>query len=257
MTVTKDEAPKPSGVAAVDRALAIVAALAAAAEPMTLSELSRASQLYKSTILRLLESLERAQYVSRLPDARYVLGSMAYRLGMAYERTNNVVAHVAPILDELVAAGTESASFHIPYAHDQRLCVLRKDSNHSTLDSVRAGQVLPLKGAAGKVVLAFQAAGPAADMRRVGLVESYGERDASCAGIACPVVGPEGCFIGALSLSGPIVRFTPDAVERMSPLLFEAAQRASARFGGRLDEAPSMRARRKAPRKGLASGQGA
>ncbi len=256
MATSNDEASKQSGVAAVDRALAIVAALASSAAPMTLSELSRASQLYKSTILRLLESLERAQYVSRLPDGRYVLGSMAYRLGMAYERTNNVVAHVAPILDELVAAGTESASFHIPYSPGQRLCILRKDSNHSTLDSVRAGQVLPLKGAAGKVVRAFQDDAASA-LRQARVVESYGERDASCAGLACPVLGSEGRFIGALSLSGPIGRFTPEAVARMSSLLFAAAQRASERFGGRLEGDPPSRARRKPPRKDPVAADGA
>lgn len=201
---------------------------------MTLSELSRATKLYKSTILRLLESLERAQYVIRLPDTRYTLGPMASRLGMAYERTNDIAAHVMPVLEELVAAGTESASFHIPYGGDRRLCLLRKDSNHSTLDSVRAGQILPLVGAAGKVVEAFLTADPATEMHRIGMVESYGERDPSCAGLACPVIGAEGRFMGALSLSGPIGRFTPEAVARMSPLLLASAQRVSQRFGGNL-----------------------
>ncbi|MAM12468.1 MAG: IclR family transcriptional regulator, partial [Rhizobiaceae bacterium] len=48
------------GVAAVDRALKIVAALEASTMPRNLSEISRATGLYKSTILRLLESLQDA-----------------------------------------------------------------------------------------------------------------------------------------------------------------------------------------------------
>lgn len=235
MTDPDDDIRRQSGVAAVDRALSIVAVLTAGPSAMTLSELSRATQLYKSTILRLLESLERAQYVSRLPDARYTLGPMAYRLGMAYERTNDITVHVAPILEQLVAAETESASFHVPYGRDRRLCLLRKDSNHSTLDSVRAGQILPLVGAAGKVVQAFLSIDAATAASQFLLVESYGERDPSCAGLASPVVGSDGRFIGAISLSGPIGRFTPDAVQRMKPLLFAAAQRISTRFGGRLE----------------------
>lgn len=230
---------RQSGVAAVDRALSIVSVLASATSPISLSELSRAAQLYKSTTLRLLESLERAQYVTRLPDTRYTLGPMACRLGMAYERTNDISVHVAPVLDELVAADTESASFHIPYGTDKRLCLLRRDSRHSTLDSVRAGQILPLVGAAGKVVEGFLAFDSATATRRFRLVESYGERDPSCAGIACPVVGANGRFIGALSLSGPIGRFTPEAVKHMSPLLLSAAQRVSERFGGHLDRIAS------------------
>lgn len=224
------EKERQSGVAAVDRAFSIVEALATATNAMSLSDLSRTTGLYKSTILRLLESLERAQYVSHLPNSRYLLGPMAYRLGLAYERTNDIAAYVSPVLEELVDAGTESASFHVPYPPEKRLCIIRKDSRHSTLDSVRVGQVLPLVGAAGKVVRTYSL--PNEDGQRPTLVESYGERDASCAGIAAPVVGPEGHLIGAISLSGPIDRFTADAVKRMSGLLLPAAEKLSARFGG-------------------------
>ncbi|WP_457093579.1 IclR family transcriptional regulator [Microvirga sp. P5_D2] len=232
MIDTSPETERQSGVAAVDRAFSIIEALASATGTMTLSELSRATGLYKSTVLRLLESLERAQYVSRLPNAHYILGPMAYRLGLAYERTNDVAAYVSPVLDALVEAGTESASFHVPYPPEQRLCILRKDSQHSTLDSVRAGQVLPLVGAAGTIVRAYSLPGNGSD--RPSLVKSYGERDASCAGIAAPVLGSEGRFIGAISLSGPIHRFTAESVEHMSGLLLQAAEKLSVRFGGSL-----------------------
>ncbi len=200
---------------------------------MTLSELSRATGLYKSTILRLLETLVRARYVTHLNDGRYALGPMAGRLGMAYDRINDISAQIVPVLDDLVAAGTESASFHVPYAEDNRLCLLRRDSGHSTLDSVRAGQLLPLRGAAGKVVAAY--AGAVDLHRSVGadsIVKSRGERDPSCAGLACPVFGSNGNLIGALSLSGPIDRFTAENVETMIPLLLAAAKKLTLVFGG-------------------------
>lgn len=226
-----DSRSRQSGVAAVDRALSIVAVLISSTSPISLSELARTAQLYKSTTLRLLESLERAQYVTHLSDKGYTLGPMAWRLGMAYERSNDISVHVAPVLEELIAADTESASFHIPYGDDERLCLLRRDSRHSTLDSVRAGQILPLVGAAGQVIEAFDTAEVASSLQ-FGVLESYGERDPSCAGIACPVVGADNRFIGALSLSGPINRFTPEAVKHMSTLLFSAAKRLSTQFGG-------------------------
>src|SRR3546814_12901057 len=56
--------PKAEGVAAVERALTILAAFEQASEPLTLSELSRRSGLYKSTALRLLESLRKFSYRS-------------------------------------------------------------------------------------------------------------------------------------------------------------------------------------------------
>lgn len=234
MTESGNDTQRQKGVAAVDRALSIVAVLVSGSTSMTLTELSRATNLYKSTILRLLESLERAQYVTRLPDTRYTLGPMAYRLGMAYERTNEIASYIVPVLDQLVAAGSESASFHIPYGGDRRLCLLRKDSNHSTLDSVRAGQILPLVGAAGKVVQAFLTPAIATSARQIDVVESFGERDPSCAGLASPVIGADERFIGALSLSGPIGRFTPEAVARMTSLLLVSAESISQQFGRKL-----------------------
>jgi predicted DNA-binding transcriptional regulator YafY len=63
-----------NGVAAVDRALTILAALETAAEPSTLAELTRATQFCKSTILRLINSLENAGYIIRLGDGCYSLG---------------------------------------------------------------------------------------------------------------------------------------------------------------------------------------
>lgn len=235
MAGQESEKEEKSGVAAVDRAVSIVSALAGDNGRMSLSELSRATGLYKSTILRLLESLEKAQFVTRLQEGQYTLGPMASRLGMAYDRLNDISVHILPVLDELVANGTESASFHVPYSDSERLCLLRKDSGHSTLDSVRAGQVLPLKGAAGKVVGMFTTSNVREALKNNPLIESRGERDPSCGGLASPIVGANLRFIGALSLSGPIIRFTPKHVAEMKPLLLDAARRLSLRFGGSFD----------------------
>lgn len=224
------------GVMAVDRALSIVAALEARAEPHTLTQLSRTTGLYKSTILRLLTSLERAGYVVRLGDHRYVLGAMAFRLGLAYERANPLREFVLPVLNDLVAAGTESASFHIRNGAQTRLCLFRVDSNHSTLDRVHAGDVLPLhKGAAGRILLAFDGApGTAFDeLRQNFFAVSLGERDPSCAGMASPVFGPGGALGGALSLSGPGERFTEAAISRMRPQLLAAAATITRSLGWR------------------------
>jgi len=232
------------GVAAVDRALSIVAALEAHPEPRTLAQLSQATGLYKSTILRLLGSLEPAGYVVRLRDSRYSLGPMAFRLGLAYERANPLREHVLPILRDLVAAGTESASFHVRQDAETRLCLFRVDSNHSTLDRVQAGDVLPLRrGAAGRVLLAFDGEPGAAaeELRQRFVAVSIGERDPSCAGIAVPVFGPGGTLKGALSLSGPGDRFTDAAITRMGTQLLDAARTLTAALGGRYPSVPDRR----------------
>lgn len=216
------------GVAAVDRAFAILGALAERAEPSTLAELARATGFYKSTILRLSASLEAAGYLARLQDGRYVLGGSAHRLGLAYERQNPLREHVLPVLQDLVEQGTESASFHIRHGQDTRLCLFRVNSHHSTLDRVASGAILPMdKGAAGRILRSF-ARDPASGLSTA---LSRGERDPSCAGLAAPVFGPAG-LVGALSLSGPGERFTAEAVARMEGLLLDATARISRALGG-------------------------
>jgi DNA-binding IclR family transcriptional regulator len=234
MTYGKGE-EQGGGVAAVDRALLLLAAIAAEPKPQTLANLAAHSGLYKSTILRLMVSLERAGHVQRLADGRYTLGPTAFRLGAAYQRANPLRRHVLPIIADLVAQGSESASFHVLSGPDTRLCVLRVDSNHGTLDRIRAGDLLPLDcGAAGRILQAFAGApGMAFDqLRQIGFAVSSGEREPGCSGMAAPVFGPEGRLVGALSLSGPSNRFTDETVSRWRPALEAAAHRATEALGG-------------------------
>ncbi|OCW59598.1 IclR family transcriptional regulator [Hoeflea olei] len=225
------------GVAAVDRALSIIAALEASNIPRNLSEISRTTGLYKSTILRLLQSLQDAGYVIRVDDSKYALGPTIMQLGLAYERTNPLRHLFLPVMQRLVDAGTESPSFHIRQNADERVCIFRLDSNHSTLDRVQAGDRLPLRrGAAGKVLLAFGEDQPAGEemeqIRRERFAVSLGERDKFCAGIAAPVFTRRDKLMGALSLSGPKERFTPDNILAMRNHLAVTARELTAELGG-------------------------
>jgi DNA-binding IclR family transcriptional regulator len=214
----------------VDRALAIVTALEAEAAPMTLAELARVTGLYKSTLLRLITSLERHALVVRRADQRYALGDMALRLGQAFESTYHLKECVLPVLEWMIDQGTESPSFHVWHDDDRRMCIFRIDSKHSTLDRVRAGDLLPIRrGAPGKVLRVFKNG----YAHGVDLVHaSYGERDPACGAVSCPVFGPGGELVGALSMSGPLERFSPPAVKKMTRPLLSAAEKATRALGG-------------------------
>lgn len=220
------------GVAAVERALAIAQALEAARQPLTLTELARDTGLYKSTILRLLVSLERCGLVVRRSDQSYTLGPFAVRLGKAYDACMPLEAALQPLMEQLVREGMESPSFHVIHDAHTRMCMLRVDSQHSTLDRVRVGDRLPLHaGAPGKVL---NRAAPDAAVAAISplLQVSFGERDPSCAAVACPVFGPGKILLGALSFSGPLDRFSMATVQVMGPVLLAACQKATAALGG-------------------------
>jgi len=229
---TPGYAANMGGVAAVDRALSVVQALERAREPLTLSAIADATGLYKSAVLRLLVSLERCGLVLHRRDRAYVLGPYALCLGKAYEDTTHIEEYLLPIMQALVDRGSESPSFHVVKDAKTRLCLLRIDSTHPTLDRVRAGDLLPLnKGAAGKVLRRVQPEPPSRDAHAL-LAMSLGERDPSCAAIAGPVYGPAGELLGALSLSGPLERFTGKALAKMKPPLLAACREATRRVGG-------------------------
>src|SRR5690625_3844449 len=100
--MTVKQTQENTGVAAVDRAFAIVQAVARQTEPITLADLSRATGFYKSTLLRLIASLEKASLIVRRQDGRYALGPYAYELGRAYQRSIQIAQVIQPILQKLV-----------------------------------------------------------------------------------------------------------------------------------------------------------
>ncbi len=241
---TKPKADLPAreggeGVAAVERALSIVSALENADKSMTLAELAVRTGFYKSTILRLLQSLIPTGYVTRLPDGTYDLGPTAFRLGVAFTRKNALGHNVVPALQELVDRGTESASFHVRQDSDNRVCLYRVNSRHATLDRVEAGHSYALlRGAAGHIILAYDGAkGDRYDaIRANGNDVSLGERDPSCAAVAAPVFGPRGMLVGVISLSGPRERFGEAEIAQMKATLGPIAQKLTQNLGGEWPE---------------------
>ncbi len=223
------------GVAAVERALTIVAALETSDQPVTLAEIAVRTGLYKSTILRLLGSLISRGYAARLPNGTYDLGPTAFRLGVAFTRKNALVHDVLPALQQLVDRGPESASFHVRQDAENRNCLFRVNSRHATLDRVEAGQSYALlRGAAGHIILAYAgASGSRYDAVRIsGFDVSLGERDPSCAAVAAPVLGPCGMLVGVISLSGPRERFGKGEITKMKRLLAPTAEKLTNKFGG-------------------------
>ena len=69
-----DELAAPGGVAAVDRALSLLCAFKEGDLSLSLAELAERTRLYKSTVLRLLASLEHGGWVQRLDDGEALQG---------------------------------------------------------------------------------------------------------------------------------------------------------------------------------------
>ncbi|WP_352508349.1 MULTISPECIES: helix-turn-helix domain-containing protein [unclassified Mesorhizobium] len=77
---------RAGGVEAVDRALSILGCFTERDEGLSLAEISSRTGLYKSTILRLTESLVRSGYIVRMADKRFAAGPTPMILGSFYRR---------------------------------------------------------------------------------------------------------------------------------------------------------------------------
>ena len=224
------------GVAAVDRALSILDALTD--DKVSLADLSKRTDLYKSTVLRLLKSLEKFVYVLRSADGSYRLGPKALLLGSLYQRHFRTSEIVPPILEQVSAELNEGASFYICEG-DKRICLHRVETTRAVRDSVHVGDQLPLTvGAAGHLLRAFNGArGERFDeIRRKMYAASFGERDAETAAMATPVLGPGNRLVGALSVSGPRYRIEAAGEARIVPVLFKYAKELTRTFGGVPDD---------------------
>lgn len=224
---------KTSGVAAVERALAILKAFRAGDISLTLNELSQRTGMYKSTILRLIATLVQEHCMVRLDDGSYQLGSMLLHWGGLYQTALRLDDHVPPILRRLVQETEEGASFFTREG-DLRVCLFRVDSPRSVRDHIRTGDLLSLdRGAAGRVLASFdRTLTPPETFPTQPYIVTIGEREPDIAAIAAPIFGPYGSLRGALALSGPAARFSPDRIPGMSKALLRSATELTRRLGG-------------------------
>jgi DNA-binding IclR family transcriptional regulator len=197
------------GVAAVDRALMLLAAFHEGDRSLTLADLAERAQLVKSTALRLLASLIHFGLVQRLDDGRYALGPEIARLQSIYTASFSLEALVMPALRELVQRTRESAVYHVRQG-DMRMCLYRVDSPQPIRDHVKVGDLVPIdRGAGGRVIRAFEGAKGAnyEKIRKDGVVALVGDRSPDLAGIAAPVFRAQGELAGAVTLTMPANRF--------------------------------------------------
>ncbi len=211
----------PGGAAAVDRALSLLSAFQPGDEALSLAQFAERTQLYKSTVLRLLASLEHARLIRRQNDGRYALGMEIARLHGLYAASQSLDRIVLPVLRALAADTGESAAYHVRQGQGDswaRLCQFRVDSSHVVRDHVRVGDLLPNdRGAGARVLIAF---GPTAELPRGGKERALydgiraqgwcalvGDRTAELAGISAPVFHADGSLAAAVTLTMPAHRY--------------------------------------------------
>jgi len=238
-------------VASVSAALTILSCFDGD-EDLSLGEIHRRTGITKSRIIRLAGTLERHGFLWTEPGRKgYRLGPSLLRLGKSLERRFYDIAEVlAPLLRKLARDSGDTALYSVMQARG-RVCVASEEPSHAVRFTVPTGSVRPLHaGASGRVLLAFGpdemlrellcvASLPAltertptdparlereiAETRRLGFAVSQGEAQPDSFAVAVPVLDDDTTLLGALSVAGPVSRYSPQRSGWLAAMLLGVA----------------------------------
>lgn len=212
--------PAVNGVASADRVLTVLCAFRIGDTSLSLVELAERTGLIKSTIMRLMVSLEDHGFVTRMADGRYQLASEVMRLNAVYQDALDLERHVMPRLHHLSEQTGETASFYVRHGA-YRMCQYRVNSPHRLRMNMQPGDMRPMDEAASAQALRapFEVG--------ISLEKPYyscGATDPHAASVALPIYGAQRELMGALVISGPASRLTAESAESIKRLFFETAR---------------------------------
>ena len=211
----------------VEKASSLLLAFNRQKPRMTLAELARETELNKSTILRLANSLILYGFLSKDSDGRYSLGASVWQLGVIFRNDFNRGEVIRPFLRLLVEQTGETATFFVRAGAD-RVCLHRENCANLMHYGVDEGMRLRLDdGASGLVLRRFTGEDVSAEMEAFnanGTANLEQTRNPNIASISTPIFSASGDLRGALTVSGVNTRFTAERRAEAIPLLENARE---------------------------------
>lgn len=238
----------------MQRAFAVVDALADADVELGTNEIARRTGVNASSVSRLLATLVDAGVVEHVQDSgRYRLGLRLLQLGNVVLARLDLRQIARPHLQALVVSTGETATLSAPGERDA-VTVDFVQSPSSVQGVARLGRPsIAHATATGKVLLAFgprtlppgalkaytrrtitQRAALAAELQAVrdrGYAYNFGEREDDLHAVAAPVWGSRGELAAIIGVQGPASRFGADAMESAVQTLLEHTGALSAELG--------------------------
>jgi IclR family acetate operon transcriptional repressor len=252
--MTSENEPSERMIAGVERAVAVLVALAEGPGHLGTNELARRTGINASTVSRLLATLARDEVVQRVPaTGRYRLGLRLVQLGNAALAGVELREIARPHLLALMEATGETATLSVP-AGNTAVTVDFVQSPSTVRSVAEIGRPsVPHATASGKVYLAHTDAHagsviatplPAltprtitdpdvlarevARVREQGWAQARGEREADLHAVAVPVPDARGQLVAILAVQGPAGRFGEQAMAAAVAQLRERAAALSA-----------------------------
>ena len=244
----------------VDRAIDMLYALSQE-KRVGVRELARRLNMSKSTVQRILASLECRSLVTHDPVTQhYRIGAGVIQLASSFLQEGDLVTRATPHLQKLRDKTGETVCLHT-CVEFRRVTVLQVESPRELRWTVEIGRPYPLHvGCSGKLLMAYlpestieeylratplepltsrtitnidQLRADLQQIRNQGYAISFGERVAGGAGISAPVFDASGQVIAAISVYGPDSRLTRDVIAAFLGDVCQTAGNLSADLGYR------------------------
>lgn len=253
----KDMANETGLVQSVDRAVTVLEILGRDGT-VGVSELARRMDIHKSTVSRLLATLERRGIVEQQADGvQYSLGVGLVRLARSVTEDLDVVALARPVAEDLSRASGETVNLSLLEGgevvnvdevnlSDSVLSVTwlgRHTSLHNTangkiflahLDEAEVGRILAgdLEATTEHTVTdPGELRRQMAEIRRSGHAWQYEELEPGLSAVAAPVRDSGGAVLATISVAGPTFRMSQERIPELTRLTVEAAESISRKLG--------------------------
>ena len=212
-------------VRSVLRAFDLLALFTERRRTWAVKDLTAASGLAKTTVLRLVATCEQRGLLWTRPDGRVTVGPGMLRWAQLANTAWQLPEPVRQVLRDVAREHGETVSLYVR-STEVLVCVAQEEGSRAIRHVGHAGDELPLGcGAAGRVLAGAE-----------GTAVSHGEPEPGASSVAAPVSDADGRLLAALAVTGPTTRFTAEAVARLSAGVTDASRRISRiGFGGRPD----------------------
>jgi IclR family transcriptional regulator, KDG regulon repressor len=236
-----------TNVRAVERALDILLCFTDSTD-LGLSEIASRLSLHKSTVHRLLATLENKGFLIRdAQTEKYRLGFRIWELSANLTHSDDPATVLLPEMERLRDLVGETISLYVRDGNE-RIRIQAVQSNQPIRRVAPIGARMPLfVGASSKVLVAY--AEPEVlqavlndpnwpdsidreayleqleQIRAQGFATSVEERELGAAAVAAPIFNRNGKLLAAIAASGPSNRLTPEKMREFARPIMEAAYR--------------------------------
>lgn len=221
---------------------------------LLIKEIQEELNMPKSTVFRMLNTLEKTNYVQRNEKTHeYSLGYQVFRLGSIYQLNLDYRKIALPHMQLLMEETKETVELNIIDGIN-RVCIEKIDSPLDVRNFVRIGERKPAYlGAAGKVMLAFlpeielaeileevskldiinieELLKDLKEIQQTGYAITHGERILGTYSIAAPILGVNGQLVAGINIAGPIQRLTEERTALLKARCIQTAQKISKYMG--------------------------